>query len=156
MENPARALDLAAETVKIAKGNPTAPYAMEGYAGAAEVFLHAWQDGESKYRSSAMKGCNAMKKFAGVFPLGQPRLKLYLGLFEWLDGKPEKARLHWQDALAEAGKLNMPYEQGRAYLYQGKHILAGSEKLTALNCALEIFERIDARYEAEQVRMLLK
>ncbi len=151
-----RALERATATLKLTAGNPTAPYAMEGYAGAAEVFLSAWQNGESKYRSSAMQACKAMKKFAGVFPLGGPRLKLYQGWFEWLDGKPEKARLHWQAALAEAEKLNMPYEQGRAYFHLGEHIFTGAEKTRALECAREIFERIDIQHEARQIRSLLR
>jgi len=153
---PVCALDMATVALKKAKGNPTAPYAMEGYAGAAEVFLQAWQNGDVKYRSVAMKACKAMKKFAGVFPLGRPRLKLYQGWFEWLDGKPQKAQLQWQAALVEAEKLNMPYEHGLAYLYLGEHSLMGAEKNKALKCALAIFERIDARREAEQARFLVK
>ena len=153
--NPLRALDLATATAKKTTGNPTAPYAIEGYAGVAEVFLSAWQNGESKYRTAAQKACKAMKKFAGVFPLGQPRLKLYLGWFEWLDGKPEKARIHWDAALAEAERLRMPYEQGRALLYLGQHILHGQEKAKALTRSLELFNKMGVRYEAEKVSTLI-
>lgn len=151
-----RALDLATATAKMTTGNPTAPYSIEGYAGAAEVFLHAWQNGDSRYRSAAQKACKAMKKFAGVFPLGQPRLKLHQGMFHLLDGRPEAAHLSWEDALAEAEKLKMPYEKARAHLYLGQHILRGEDKAKALTCALEIFERIEVQHEAEQVRLLLK
>jgi tetratricopeptide (TPR) repeat protein len=152
---PLRALDLATVTAKKTVGNPTAPYAIEGYAGVAEVFLTAWQNGESKYRSSAEKACKAMKKFAGVFPLGQPRLKLLQGWFDWLDGEPEKARFHWEAALAEAERLRMPYEQGRALLYLGQHILRGKEKSKVLTRALDLFNSLDVHYEAEKASTLI-
>jgi tetratricopeptide (TPR) repeat protein len=152
---PLRALDLATATAKKTVGNPTAPYAIEGYAGVAEVFLTAWQNGESKYRLAAQQACKALKKFAGVFPLGQPRLQLYQGWFESLDGKPEQARLHWDGALAEAESLRMPYEQGRALLYLGQHILHGEEKAKALTRALEIFNQLGVQYEAEKVNTLI-
>jgi len=150
-----RALDLAAATIKMAVGNPTAPYSMEGYAGGAEVFLRALEEGESKYRSTAKKSLKVMKKFASVFPVGQPRLQLYEGRFHWLDGKAEKARASWEVSLAEAQKRNMPYEQGRAYFYLGQYILSGEEKAKALAYALDLFTRFGIQYEAEVVKALI-
>lgn len=154
-DDPLRALDLAAATAKKTLGNPTAPYAIEGYAGVAEVFLGAWEKEGSRHRAAAKKACKAMAKFAGVFPLGQPRLKLFQGWFHWLDGNPEKARLYWEESLKEAERLNMPYEQARALLYLGKHVLSGEEKAGALNRSLEILNRLHVQHEAEQVKTLL-
>jgi hypothetical protein len=149
-----RALDLAAATVKMAAGNPTASYALEGYAGAVEVFLHAWEQGNSKARSGTQKSLKAMKKFASVFPVGQPRYRLLTGWRGWLEGRSKKARASWETALAEATKLNMPYEQGRAHLYLAQHVFSGEEKARALNCAIELFDRIEVWHEAELVRAL--
>ena len=143
----ARALDLATATVNMTTGNPTAPYSIEGYAATAEVFLHAWQNGELKYRAVAKKACNAMKKFASVFPLGQPRLKLDQGWFNWLDGKTNLARRDWQMALAEAERLKMPYEQGRALLYLSQHVLSGEEKAKGWARASELFNNIGVQHE---------
>ncbi|WKZ41265.1 MAG: adenylate/guanylate cyclase domain-containing protein [Anaerolineales bacterium] len=153
--DPLRALDLATATAKKTSGNPTAPYAIEGYAGVAEVFLSAWELGDAKQRASAQKACKAMGKFAGVFPLGTPRLTLYQGWFHWLDGNPEKARREWEASLAEAERANMPYEQARALMYLGQYILSGDEKITALTRSLELFNRLEVQYEAERVKSLL-
>jgi class 3 adenylate cyclase/tetratricopeptide (TPR) repeat protein len=153
--DPLRALELAAATAKKTVGNPTAPYAIEGYAGVAEVFLNSWERGEPQHRAAAQKACKAMAKFAGVFPLAQPRLKLYQGWFHWLDGKPEKARAHWDASLAEAERLNMPYEQARALLFLGQHVLSGEAKARALQKAWELCNRLELQYEAEQVKALL-
>jgi class 3 adenylate cyclase/tetratricopeptide (TPR) repeat protein len=153
--DPLHALELAAATAKKTVGNPTAPYAIEGYAGVAEVFLSAWGRNGKKHRASAQKACKAMGKFAGVFPLGVPRLKVYQGWFHWLDGKPERARTQWETALADAERLNMPYEQARALMCLGQHILSGEEKARALKDALELFNRLEVQYEAERIKTLL-
>jgi hypothetical protein len=154
--DPLHALNLAAATAKKTVGNPTAPYAIGGYAGVAEVFLNAWANGETEYRVSAQKACKAMAKFAGVFPLGLPSAKYYQGWYDWLDGKTEKARANMQSALQEAVRLKMPYEQARAQLFLGEHLLRGEEKASALNQALEIFNRLEVEFEAERVNSLLK
>ncbi|NOH01555.1 MAG: hypothetical protein HND47_06095 [Chloroflexi bacterium] len=131
---------------------PTPSKAMRAW---REVFLSAWEKEGNKHRAAAKKACKAIAKFAGVFPLGQPRLKLFQGWFHWLDGNPEKARLHWEEALKEAERLNMPYEQARALLYLGKHVLSGEEKAGVLNRSLELLNRLEVQHEAEQVKALL-
>ena len=153
--NPARALDLAAATSKKTNANPTAPYSIEGYAGVAEVFLSAWEQGDANQRKAAQKACKAMAKFAGVFPLGQPRLKLYQGWFDYLDGKMDKAKTNWDAALAEAESLKMPYEQARALLFLGKYILTAEAKAEALNKALSLFDKLEVQYEPGQIRELI-
>jgi tetratricopeptide (TPR) repeat protein len=156
MGEPLRALDLAAAAVKKSKHNPTAPYSIEGYAGVAEVFLQAWQNGEAKHRPDARKACKVLKKFAAVFPLGGARHKLYQGWFDWLDGKPEKARAAWEEALREAEKLNLNYEQGRALMFLGRYAKDHTNRAEYLSRALEIFEKFGVHYEAEEIRMSLR
>ena len=155
-ENPLRALDLATATAKKTVGNPTAPYAIEGYAGVAEVFLNAWEGGDASYKTNAQKACKAIKKFAGVFPLAVPRSYLLQGRFDWLNGKAENARVHWETALEKAGKSDMPYEEARALFYLGGNIFSGEQKAKALSRSLEIFTSIGIEYEAQQVRKLME
>ncbi len=150
-----QALELAIVTTKKTVGNPTAPYSIEGYAGVAEVFLNAWENGEIKYRAHAQKACKAMKKFAGVFPLAVARANLLQGRSDWLNGSASKARLGWEAALKEAEKSRLPYEHARALLYLGQYILQGEEKSKALNLALEIFNSIGVEHEADQIRALI-
>ncbi len=150
-----RALDLAAATVKKTTGNPTAPYSIEGYAGVAEVFLHAWATGDAGQRANARKACKAMAKYASVFPLGLARLKLYQGWFDWLDGKQKSARNLWQSALSSAERLNLRYEQGRALLFLGSHAQDKTERAKLLNDALQVFDECGVDYEAEEIRRII-
>ena len=138
---PLRALKLAAATAKKTISNPTAPYAIEGYAGVAEVFLSAWERGDAKYHVDAQKACKAIAKFASVFPLGAPRAKLYWGWLHWLEGKHQQALADWQACLDEAEKLNLPYEQARALWFLSEPANESAKQTQARNRALEIFER---------------
>lgn len=152
--NSLQALDLAAATAKKTVGTPTAPYAIEGYAGAAEVFLNAWENGELKHRANAQKACKALKKFAGVFPLAVARANLLQGRLDWLNGKTDRARTSWETVAKEAEKSRLPYEHGRALLYLGQYILQGEEQAKVLTRSLEIFNSLEVQYEADLIRKL--
>jgi class 3 adenylate cyclase/tetratricopeptide (TPR) repeat protein len=142
-----RALELAAATAKKTTSNPTAPYSIEGYAGVAEVFLSAWERGDAQYRSDAQKACQAMNKYTGIFPLGVPRARLYWGWFHWLDGKHQQALTDWRQCLADAEKLNLPYEQARALSFLGEHVESAGDRKQFCERALGIFERLGINYK---------
>ncbi|MEO8166276.1 MAG: hypothetical protein ABI619_12860, partial [Betaproteobacteria bacterium] len=54
--------------------------------------------------------------FAQIFPIGQPRLLLIRGWSSWYQGKPARARKHWQACIDRAATFDMPYERGLAHL----------------------------------------
>ncbi len=137
---------------------PTTLGAVEAYAAPAEVYLALWEsDGEAereRWRVLARQACTTLNRFARVFPIGQPRAALWQGLFYWLDNKPAHARVSWRKALSLAERLGMPYEHGAAHFALGRHS-TGAVRREHLQCAREIFERIGAAYDLQQVSALL-
>ena len=76
-----------------------------------------------------------------IYPIAKPRAWLWQGLYDWLDGKPGRARRAWQKSLAMAQKLAMPYDEALAYYEVGRHA-TGTEQETNLTYANEIFGRL--------------
>ena len=153
-----------------AKTNPVNFYAREGYAGFAEVYLAMWESSphpqplshrgrqergagqaapeSDALRRSARRAIKALNKFAKVFPLAQPRALLWRGLSLWLDGKPDKARMLWEESLAEAERLALPYDQGLAHFEIGRRLTPDDPaRAQHLNRAVERFAQIGAEFD---------
>jgi hypothetical protein len=60
-----------------------------------------------------------------VFPIGQPRARLWQGLLAQLSGRPGRAQAAWRASLAAAQRLGMPFEAQLAHSELGRH-LAGT------------------------------
>jgi tetratricopeptide (TPR) repeat protein len=86
---------------RISAESPTVFSTLEGYAGAAEVFLAVGD------RARAARACQRLAAFAARFPIGQPRALLMRGRQH-----PGRARALWLRGLARAEQLGMPYERG--------------------------------------------
>jgi class 3 adenylate cyclase/tetratricopeptide (TPR) repeat protein len=159
-EDAAReAADFAADL--IAQVSPTGMYMLEAYAGVAEVYLALWESGRAsavgvpEVANRARRACAAVRRFAGVFPIGAPRAALWTGLADWLSGKRARALREWHSALHSAERLRMPYECGLAHYELGRHLEIGDpERRERLQRAAEIFERLGAAYDLERVRRL--
>lgn len=131
---------------------PTAFYTLDGYVGAAEAFLAAWESASEappakrqRLRASARGACGALRTFAGVMPIGQPWALLYQGLFDWMDGRNGRARRGWRKAQEAASRLGMPLAEGLAHFQLGRHLEADSPLRRAhLEQAGAVFERIGA------------
>jgi hypothetical protein len=120
----------AAETAaqRIAQSRPTLNTFFEGCASVAEVYLALWEANNGQppaeptlLAQRARRACHDLRQYAHVFPIGQPRAWLWQGLYEWLAGKPDKARKAWHKSLAAAEPLAMLYEQGLAHYAIGRH-----------------------------------
>ncbi len=142
----------AAAAQLIARSTPTSYPALLGYASVAEVYLTLWEEEKEKSQTSnskpqmmARQACKALHKFAGVFPIGQPRAWLWQGRYEWLAGQPAKAKQAWRKSLAAAKQLAMPYTVGMAHAELGRHLNADDpERKRHLDQAREIFARLGA------------
>jgi len=150
-EAAARATDFIAK----AKGVPLILSSLDGYVGAAEVFLSSWEAALQQHqparqqRDAARRTCRHLHTFRWFLPAGTPAAWLYQGWYHWLDNKPAKAREAWRKSLAAAEHLKMPYEQGRVHFEIGRRLdLATAERLEHLNQAIEIFTRLGATYDA--------
>ena len=125
---------------------------IHAYAAAAEVYLTLWEQSSDRTPlAEARQACDTLRRFAKVFPIGQPRAWLWQGKHEQLSGNLIGAQAAWQSSLTAAEKLHMPYEQGLAHFALGRHG-ARAERQKHLAEAAEIFARLGAAYDAEQVR----
>ena len=96
-------------------------------------------------RRAAWQACAHLRAFARANAAARPRAHLLQGLANWLDGNQAEARRHWRKSLAAAGKLGMPYEEGRALHALGSYARTDdpTRDLT-LKRASELFERLGA------------
>lgn len=125
----------------IANATPTSYPALVGYSSVAEVYLTLWElEGNSQMQAAAQNAVKALHKFAGVFPIGQPRAWLWQGRYEWLTGNKSKARQAWQKALEFAQKRLMPYPQALAHAELAR--FTDSQRPQHLNQARALFTQL--------------
>ena len=110
-------------------------------------------DLSAEFKALAQQACRSLHKLMRPYPVGQPSTWRWQGLYDWLDGKPGRARRAWQKSLTAAQKLAMPYDEALAYYEIGRHV-TGTEQETNLARANEIFERLGvAGFGAQLSRM---
>ena len=144
------ALQAAAQADRLAQGTFQDSYfTLPGYAGAAATYLTLWEAGydRSKLKQQARQAVKALNSFARTFPIGRPAAGLYDGLYEWLRGRPKRARRAWDKALAVAEELAIPYERGRLHYEIGRHLPGDSTAAAHLQQASQIFTRLGATHE---------
>jgi class 3 adenylate cyclase/tetratricopeptide (TPR) repeat protein len=133
-------------------GSPTAYYTLKGCASVALVYLAFWEAGEREMVVPATQGCAALRRYARVFPIGEPYAWLCLGLADWLGGRRGRARRRWQASLAAAERLAMPYEQGLAHYELGRHLEdRDPARRTHLGQAEDTFARVGAEWDRRRV-----
>jgi hypothetical protein len=154
----------------VAESSPTAHGAFSGYDGLAEATLAVWaaerssNGGERKpnarfqeLQGNARKACQALRRYARVFPVARPRAWLRQGMYDWLADAPDKAHRSWQKALAEAEKLDMPYDQGLARYFIGRHLQPDDPaRAEQLNAAANIFTELGSTYDLACVQAALE
>ncbi len=143
----------------------------DGYVAVPLVYLALWEASRdlslaprstvdrpaAELAERARKACRMLHRYARVYPIGRPRAWLYQGWHDWLSGKARKARRAWRKSLAEAERLAMPNEEGLAHYEIGRHLPAGdAARREHLGHAVEIFTRLGAEYDLEQVNEVLK
>jgi tetratricopeptide (TPR) repeat protein len=93
----------------------------DGYEGAAEVYLDAWDRARRErlapspvwVQNAATAGA-AMLRFAALFPMGEPRWLLHMGRTRLLRGDTRTSHLALRLAASRARALGMPFEAARA------------------------------------------
>jgi hypothetical protein len=89
----------------------------------------------------AAEAVGHLGRYARVFPIGEPRFRLYRGLLAWTDGRAGPARRDWRAALAAAERLGMGYDQALALDLLGRHGEPGLRPAFRER-ALALFERL--------------
>jgi tetratricopeptide (TPR) repeat protein len=140
----------------MAQTSPTSALSVPGYAAVAETYLALWENAarsnDQTFKRLARQACKALRNFARVFPIGQPRACLYQGRFEWQSGRPFEAGRWWHKGLAMAHQLEMPYAQGLLHL-QLALCLPPTDPARADHLALaqEILTRLGAKGDLEKL-----
>lgn len=146
----------------IARTRPVANFNLEGYACTAEVCLAHWElalrEGTAEsatLKRAARNACGALRKFAGIFPIGRPRYHAWRGRYHWLSGRPKRAARSWRLALEAAERLTMPYEQAIIHFEVGRHAEHGNLSRAAhLDRASEIFTRLGAAEDLARLKIV--
>ena len=118
----ARALDTASRTLEtIRRALPVGYYTYEGYAGVAEVFVTALEQGaigaeRAALRRAATRAVKALSGFARSFPFVLPRLLILAARLEAVLGRAGKACARLPEAAELARALRMPLEEAAAHL----------------------------------------
>ena len=122
--------------------------ALVAYGHIAEVYLSVWEKEKAQktgagaeLKKLAGEACKSLHRCARLFPIAQPRAWLWQGVYDWLDGKPIRARLAWQKSLSAAQRLGMPLDEALAFYEIGRHA-ASDEQAGNLKRANEIFDRL--------------
>jgi class 3 adenylate cyclase len=126
----------------------TSFYLLEGYAGVAEVYLHQWEAGDRSRatRQAAQKACSALRRYAHIFPVGEPRARLLNGRLLYLSGRPRRARAAWRASLSAAQRLGMPFEAALAHSALGRHA-AGAAQSRHLESAQTLLRELGLTHE---------
>jgi tetratricopeptide (TPR) repeat protein len=138
-----RALESAERALELSrKEYPSVYHAFSGYSGPAEVSLTLWERGHQHADISglAWRACRELRRYARIFPIGEPRFRLSEGRHYWLSGKYTKAREAWERSLAAATRLSMLNEQALACYEIARHLeLNNPERRIYLERARETF-----------------
>ena len=136
------------------KTPPVAGYVLEGYAGATEVYMALWAGTDSHAAQdsagAAAKRCLiTLERFAGMFPVGEPRAALCRGFYERGRGRDSRAAAAFERSRAAGIRLEMPYEVALATAELG--LLLGprhSRGAALLDQAYHAFETLNATDDA--------
>jgi len=131
---------------------------VESQSGLAEYHLARWEaNPEVKdLRRAAYAACNQLKEMARIYDLGRPLALVLLARLRWLDGKLKAASRLGQQGIALAREYGMPYVEAMGHHLRGMSLPRGAERDKQLTRAVDLFEGIGARSDAERAREKLK
>ncbi|NJK30796.1 MAG: guanylate cyclase, partial [Acaryochloris sp. SU_5_25] len=109
--------------VWVNQSEPIAVCTYEGYGGIVEGSMHLWAMNPSPQGQEWVhQTCRAFRQFAHSFPIAQPRMLLWQGVWLWHQGRRTPAQKCWHQALQQAQALAMPYEQALIHEQWGQRL----------------------------------
>jgi class 3 adenylate cyclase/tetratricopeptide (TPR) repeat protein len=137
---------------------PPSFHCMLGIEGALEVLLAHWaRTREPAIRREAVDLLGRLRAFARFNPAAGPRLALFEGRLDELEGRRDGARTRYRRAARLGSRLDMPYEVGLAGLATAELEPEGSTaRASAARAALARLEPIEAWHDANRARALLE
>ncbi|MCC6613743.1 MAG: protein kinase [Anaerolineae bacterium] len=164
-DNKDAAANLARSAVELINASEATGFALlEGYAGAAEVYLTLYEmtpPEAAERRGQLIAPLNDMlgqlQSLAKNIPIAQPRSLLCAGWLAHLEGDHANGDARLRESVRQALRFDMPFEQGFALYHQGRW-LAGDDPLRAqhLDQACAIFTRLGASNHLARARTALE
>ena len=126
--------------VRAQEDAPTQFASVDAFAATADVLLQLFAAGNKGLAPLAERSVQRLRKYAALFPIGQPFARLHEGQLLALKGKDAAARKIWLKGLKEAGELQMPLEEARLHAA----LAASGEAGPHAACAAAIVARLGA------------
>jgi hypothetical protein len=100
---------------RVSKEPPSNFSTLAAYQAPAEVYFDAWRRdlSDRTLRRNARKSLALLKRYARVFPIGEPSLLLWEGVYEELRGRHQRAIRKLESSLARSTALGMQLEEAR-------------------------------------------
>jgi tetratricopeptide (TPR) repeat protein len=143
---------------QLARSRPFVTFLFDAYTVVPTIYLKLCQDSPEerpRWQPLLQQGVRALGRFARAFPVGRPRYRWLEGELAQMQGKEQKALQAWQKCLAEALRLQMPYDEGLAHLAYGRTLPeTDPNQAEHLKQAETIFHQLNALIDLAQVRAL--
>lgn len=107
------------------------------------------------YKKTVRQSTKLLHKIAQMRPVTRSRAWTYQAWFDRLNGKPAKALTAIEQAITEAQRLNMRYDEGLAYFHKGLNSQE-SQRQSLLEQALVLFESVEAIRDIQATKQELK
>ncbi len=157
-----------ADTVLRLKDQTAATFTtiVAAFEGVSDVYLTLMEQPEdvlnrigverSDLQLKADEATATLMQYARGVTAGKPKAYLNRGKFAWQLGQKRQAHQHWQEALAAAQKLHMPYDEGRVYVEIARHLPPEDAiRVDYLHKAVKIFKILSAGYDLEKAQRLI-
>lgn len=147
------ALEVADEAVERMDQAPPATYtALEGYSGVAETYIGLWRAGDGRADRDRIESntgwvCEELQRQAKIFPVIEPRARLWSGMYRATEGDLKRGRSSVTQSLEAARRLGMPFDQALAHYHLA--LLLGAEhnrRRAHLLRGKELFRKLSAAY----------
>jgi hypothetical protein len=143
-------------------------HSFQGLASLSEVLLHQWETfGDqsevitpstplAEIIANTDKVLTHSTTFARLYPIGRPWLRRNQGTRCWLEGNVTRARTLWEQSIAAAVALEMPFDEGWARYELGRHLpVTDPARREQLTQAVTIFTQLGAAYNLLQTQRAL-
>lgn len=101
--------------VMAAMKRPVGHATLEGYSSLTEVSLHAWREhpGHAALRDQVRFALRGLRRYQSVFPVGDPRYRLWRGHWHAMRGEDHRAHTYFRWGKTVAERRGMAWEAGR-------------------------------------------
>jgi len=110
---------------------------------------------KSEIEAYARLAIKNLRKYCGIFTIGEPALQLLNGYLALCERHPDKARKHWITAAEKAHAFPMYFEEGFAYLALARNTKrAHAERERSIERSIQAFEKAGYHNWVKVVREL--